>query len=220
MSDVKDLAINPVNVQIDIGDMDKLARFAGMLASSNLFTNVGSAAAIGTKIIAGAALGLDPITSINQLHLVQNRVTVGSGIWALAIKRSPKYDYQIVTCTDQECTIAFFEYIDGKRTEVGKAGFTMAEAKAAGLAGKPVWKSYPSDMLFSRALSRGGRRYAPDALKAPGVYVHGELGDNGEPAYVPDSYEEIVVDVESTPVDDDVPDYDPETGEILEVEEG
>ena len=57
--------------------------------------------------------------------------------------------------------------------ESGKP-ITMEDAKRAGLLGKTSWQRYPEDMLFARALSRGARRFCPDALGGA-IYTPEEL---------------------------------------------
>lgn len=46
---------------------------------------------------------------------------------------------------------------------VHKAEFSLKDAEAAGLTDKDVWKKYFKNMLYWRALTKGGREFAPDA---------------------------------------------------------
>ena len=55
--------------------------------------------------------------------------------------------------------------------------YTIEDAAAAGYLNKDNWKKTPRDMLFSRCLSGGGRKWMPDALM--GCYAVGELEDDG-----------------------------------------
>jgi hypothetical protein len=48
------------------------------------------------------------------------------------------------------------------------------DAKAAGLAGKDVWKQYPRNMLFARALTNGMRWFTPDLLRCADGYSEGD----------------------------------------------
>ena len=55
----------------------------------------------------------------------------------------------------------------------------LEEAKKAGLVRSGgAWEHYPSDMLFARALTRGARRFAPDAFLGMPIYTVGETGDD------------------------------------------
>jgi recombinational DNA repair protein RecT len=51
----------------------------------------------------------------------------------------------------------------------------MKDAKAAGLDGKDVWKKYPRNMLFGRAMTNGCRWYCPDIFGGKSVYTPEEL---------------------------------------------
>ncbi len=53
--------------------------------------------------------------------------------------------------------------------------FTLADARAANVVGKDVWKRYPRAMLYARAFTEGARIVGPDLLC--GVqYTPEELG--------------------------------------------
>ncbi|MEB3214553.1 MAG: hypothetical protein VKL39_24605, partial [Leptolyngbyaceae bacterium] len=53
--------------------------------------------------------------------------------------------------------------------------WTIAQAKAAGLTGKEVWRQYPRAMLRARVISEGIRTVFPGV--AVGVYTPEEIGD-------------------------------------------
>ena len=48
--------------------------------------------------------------------------------------------------------------------EVGKSSFNFKDAAKAGLANKDVWKNYPRNMMFARALSNGSKWYCPNVF--------------------------------------------------------
>lgn len=137
--------------------------FAGMNAEQSL-----------VKIHAGRALGIDPVTSLSNIHLVQGKITLGATVVGALIKRSGKYNYRIVQHTNDICELMFLEYFDGKWSEVGPSTFTIEDAKQAGVLNKPVWKNFPRNMLFARALTNGARWFTPDVFGGP-VYTSEEL---------------------------------------------
>lgn len=66
--------------------------------------------------------------------------------------------------------------LHGKRADNGDTwteSFSIQDAQRAGLMGNPVWKNYPKDMLFARALSRLARQLFPDIIG--NCYVEGEI---------------------------------------------
>jgi hypothetical protein len=134
-----------------------------VFAESGLFPDIKSQAQAVVKIMAGRELGLSPFESMRNLYLVNGKLAIQSNALASLIKLSKKYDYKIDKHDDQECSISFFEIIDGKKEPLGVSTFTFKDAAKAGLANKDVWKNYPKNMLFARSLSNGVRFYCPDA---------------------------------------------------------
>ena len=154
---------------------DQLQRAAIALKESGYFSDVKSKAQAIVKVMAGAELGLPPFASMTGIHIIQGKPVLGANVLATLVKNDPRYDYKIITdAVDQEKEM-FLEWSENGK-KVGIVGFTMAEAKVAGLNSKDNWKRYPSDMLFARAISRGARRFAPGIFGGSPVYTPDELG--------------------------------------------
>jgi hypothetical protein len=83
------------------------------------------------------------------------------------------YNWRFVEMSDTACFLKV--YYGGE--ELGTIGYTIEEAKRAGLAGKDIWKNNPSDMLFARAITRAQRRFAPAALKGQHILDLTEVED-------------------------------------------
>lgn len=132
---------------------------------SGMFTDVKSQAQAVVKILAGKELGLAPLESMTNIYIVNGKVALQAKIIGSLIKKSTKYDYIVEKLDEQECVIAFFSTDNTeKRTELGKSIFTMKDAAKAGIVNKQVWKAYPRNMLFARALSNGARWYTSDVF--------------------------------------------------------
>jgi hypothetical protein len=144
------------------------------LVESGLFPDLKSVAQAAVKVAAGRALGLDPVTSVAQLNVIKGRVTMSAQLMAALLKRSGKYDYAVLRLDATGCELAFTQ--EGR--EIGRAAFTEDDARRAGLQGDN-YRRYPQDMYFARALSRGARRFCPDALL--GAYAAGEIEHGAEP---------------------------------------
>lgn len=161
--------------------MNSLQTAADALHASGFFKDVTSKAQAMVKVMAGAELGLPPFAAMSGIHIVQGKPVLGANLIATLVKNSGRYDYRIKTLDNQSCVLEWYE--NGK--PVGEAGFTIAEANAAGLTNKPTWKAYASDMLFARAISRGARRFAPGIFGGAPVYTPDELGvDTDEDGHV------------------------------------
>ena len=140
---------------------------------SGMFTDIKTAAQAVVKIQAGKELGLPPLYSMQNVNIINGKLSLSSNALALMVKKSGKYDYDVAKSDDTQCIINFCRIEGGKRVEIGQGGFSIKEATEAGLLRNPTWKSYPQNMLFARAVSRGARMHCPDAIG--GAYTHEEL---------------------------------------------
>jgi len=171
-------------------NFDNISKAAKALQKSGYFKDVTSEAQAIVKVMAGAELGLPPFASMAGIHIINGKPALGSNVVATLVKNDPRYDYRIDECNNKICAINWFE--DGKL--VGVSTFTMEEANAAGITGKPTWKAYPSDMLFARAITRGARRFAPGIFGGSPIYTPEELGaDVDEEGYI-DTIHRITVE--------------------------
>lgn len=141
---------------------------------SGYFRDARSASQAMTKILAGQELGFGPMASMQGVYIVEGKGTpsLSANLIAAAVKRTGKYNYRIREHTNDCCRIEFFEAGES----VGCSEFSMADAAAAGLANKGVWKAYPRNMLFARAISNGARWYCAEVFGGNVVYTPEELG--------------------------------------------
>lgn len=161
--------LEPTNI---IRTMDDAERAARAMAGSGFFTDAKQASQAVVKILAGQELGFGPFASMTGVAIIQGKPAIGANLMAAALKRTGKYNYRVTKNTDKEVEIVFFE--NGQ--EVGKSSFSIADAEKAKLAEKEIWKKYPRNMLFARALSNGIRWYAPDIYNGATVYTPEEMG--------------------------------------------
>lgn len=149
----------------------EISQWADVFVKSGMFRDAKSVAQAIVKIQAGQELGLPPFAAMRGFDVVEGKPAPNAGLTAALIKRSGRYDYRVLRSDAEACVI---EWYDNGRV-IGSSEYSIAEAKAAGLASRPVWCSYASDMLFARALTRGCRRYCAD-LFLGSVYTPEELG--------------------------------------------
>lgn len=152
-------------------------------AASGYFPNAATAARAITRIVIGRGMGLSDFESMSGLHIIEGKPVLASTLMATLIKRSGRYRYEIRQADAEACVLEFFEKEDGAWRPCGPpVSFTKDDAQKAELSSKPNYRKFAQDMLFARALSRGYRRYCPDAIGGP-VYVEGEIvGDDDAPA--------------------------------------
>lgn len=161
-------------------ELETIQRTGRMLANSGYFDGKGDTpqaiAMMATKILAGREIGIGPFASVNGIHIIKGKPSIGANLMASAVKGSGRYDYRVKEMSSQKCVIEFFEREGDKRVSIGLSDFTIAEATAAGLMANDTWKKFPKNMLFARALSNGVRWYCPDVFAGNTVYVPEELG--------------------------------------------
>jgi hypothetical protein len=166
-------------------ELETIQRTGKLLAMSGYFDAKGDApqaiAMIATKIMAGREIGIGPFASVNGIHIISGKPSIGANLLASAVKGSGRYDYRIREMSAQACRIEFFQKSGDKWESLGISEFTAEEARKAGT--KNMDK-FPKNMLFARAMSNGVRFYTPDVFNGNAVYVPEELGadvnENGD----------------------------------------
>ena len=148
-------------------------------AAASRFFSVDPAQAI-VKILMGRELGVAPVASLTDIHVIKGRPVVGAGMIASRIKASEKYNYRVLSSSAKVCELEFFEHGES----VGKHSYTMEQAQRAGLTGKDNWRKFAEDMLFARAISTGYKRHCPDVFSSK-VYTPGEIEGSEERAPLP-----------------------------------
>jgi len=161
--------VEPVS-QLDILTLGKV------MVQSGFFPDVKTMAQAVVKIVAGKELGFGPVASLRHIYVHRGHIGLMAQLIASAIRQSGRYDYKLVVCDDQKCEIEFFRVLrDQALDSLGTAAFTIQEATRAGLVKEDsAWKTYPSDVLFARAMTRGQRRYCPDVFRQT-VYSKEEI---------------------------------------------
>lgn len=160
--------------------IDDAVRVSSALAASGMFPDVKKPEQAFAKMMAGAELGFGPFASLSGVDIIQGRPAIRANLIASAVKANPKYDFRVTEHTETKCTVEFFEVTGGgtldERHSIGTSTFTMDDAKKASLTSKAVWKQYPRNMLYARAVSNGVRWHCPDIFHGSAVYTHEELG--------------------------------------------
>ncbi len=120
--------------------------------------------------LAGRAYGWDVMTSMRQFHVIEGTASLRPESMLGLVRQA---GHSVTVEVHPEGAIAH-----GTRADTGdehSASFTMADAEAAGLAGKKNWKQYRDAMLTWRAVGKLCRVLFPDVVLGAG-YVPEELG--------------------------------------------
>lgn len=168
-------------------DLAEIEKVAAHLVKSGFFPDARDVSRAVAKILFGRAIGLDALSSMTGIQLVQGKPQLSAGTMARLIKGSGRYRYTIDELTDKVCTITLYERVDTSASTwewFKHQPFTRKIEEYAHLVKlNDTWRKYPRNMLFARTISDvakmlcpevfGGSSYLPDEL--PGGYpVDGE----------------------------------------------
>ena len=122
-------------------------------------------------VMTGAELGLGPMASIRNLHIIKGKVTMSAELM-LARLLAQDVTSEWVTATNEEAELLLTRPDSKPHRET----FTMADARRAQLVKSGGnWDKYPKAMLRARCISAAARAYAPDLMAGGGVYTPDEL---------------------------------------------
>ena len=138
----------------------------------------GSAPAVAAAILSGRELGLGPMTSLANIHVIKGKPALSAALMR-ALILAQGHQIETVDISDTRAVVR------GRRrgeAEWEEAAFTADQAKRAGI----QLGGYPQDKLYARATSRLARRKFADVI-AGMPYSAEELedGTEGEAAAVP-----------------------------------
>lgn len=149
--------------------------------------------AIMACVATGRAIGIDDMSSLRLIHVVNGRPTFSAELMVQIVRR---HGHSLSGSTkDGSCTVI------GKRADNGdtmEVTWTLEMAQRAGLANKAVWKAYPEALLWARAVSQLCRMLFADCF-AGATYTPDEVAD-GEYQEIEDSAGEPQAEVTPDPV--------------------
>lgn len=120
-----------------------------------------TAIATGTAaVLQGITLGLDPLTSLQQIYLVHGRPGMYTEV-KVALVKSKGHEVWTEDISDTRAVVC------GRRAGtdyVERVTVTMEQARKAGWTSNQAYAKTPQDMLYARAAGRVCDRVAPDVL--------------------------------------------------------
>jgi hypothetical protein len=131
----------------------------------------GSVPATAAAILAGRELGLGPMTSLANIHVIKGKPALAAGLMR-ALILAQGHQIETVEISDTRCLVR------GRRKNEAtweEAGFTADQAKRARI----ELGGYPQDKLYARATSRLARRKF--AVVIAGMPYSAEELEDGDP---------------------------------------
>jgi hypothetical protein len=121
----------------------------------------------------GRAIGLDPVTAIQQIHVIEGKPTASAGLIGGLVRKA---GHRLRVTGDDKRAVAEIIRSDDKDFTF-RSEWTIERAVKANLTNKGVWKSYPANMLKARAITEVARDACPEVL-AGVAYTPEELGED------------------------------------------
>ncbi len=151
---------------------DLVLREAEVLSSSTIVPRAyrGKAPDIVAAGLAGRAFGWDVMAAMRNFHVIEGQASMKPEAMLGLVRQA---GHSVVIENEAGIAVA-----NGKRSDTGdtyQATFTLADAQAAGLAGKKNWQQYEESMLTWRAVSKLCRVLFSDVVLGAG-YVPEEMG--------------------------------------------
>lgn len=159
------------NALIPVNDIEKMAL---AVAKSRLFGIDTPEQGVALMLIAQAE-GLHPAIAARDYNIIKGRPALKADAMLARFQQAGgKVSWKVYT--DAEVTGVFSHPAGGELAVT----WTIAQAKAIGLAGKDNWKNFPRAMLRARCVSEGIRSVYPGCVA--GVYTPDEVEEFREPA--------------------------------------
>lgn len=170
----------PPRQEIDVDSWVEVAKPIFALASRIYDTEFcpkglrGSEPAVAAAMLYGREIGLPPLTSLGGIHVIEGKPGL-SAEQMRAMVFAAGHEIEFTESTGATCTIRGRRRGQERWTAVT---WTIDMARAAGLGGKHIWKTYPRTQLQARATTELARMIFPDVIH--GFRSVEELDDMGE----------------------------------------
>lgn len=144
------------------------AEFADRIADTEFVPVAmrGRPAMVAACIMYGDEIGVGPMQALASIHVVDGRPFPSAELLRALVLREG-HTLRIIEATGTSCTVLGIRA--GRPDSEGvRVTWTIEMARAAGLAGKGAWRSYPRALLVARASTDVCRMVFPDVVKGLG----------------------------------------------------
>lgn len=155
--------------------MKALQAMAKAAHESGYYSKVGSEAGILSIMLLANELGIQPMQALSGgIWNINGKIEISARMMNMKIRQAG-HKLEIKELTSEGCVIK------GIRKDTGEeyvATFKKNDAERAMVLGKQIWKNYPREMYFARALSILARTLFPDVIG--NCYVEHEIRGSDE----------------------------------------
>ncbi len=156
-------------------ELDQLIKFCQVLASAPFYQKMGPGGVMAIYLTA-KEMGLPFMACLNQgMYTFDGKVTLSAQLMNMLIDNAG-HQANVLRLDETICELEFVRCDRKGEGSRFKYNFSIEQAQKAGYMSKDNWRKHPRDMLFSRALSGGARKFMPKVLM--NSYVIGEMDDD------------------------------------------
>lgn len=158
---------------IHIKNMSEAMSFATTIFQSGMCpTTIKNPSQVLIVLQHGAEVGLKPMQALRSIYVVNNRPTIfGEAVPGIVLNKGILEDYKRWYEGDGDNLTAICKTKRKGIAEESIGTFSVADAKRAGLIGKPgPWTLYPKDQLMWKAIARSFRPLFGDVLCGMPIY--------------------------------------------------
>jgi hypothetical protein len=168
-------ARNPISMPIG-QELNQITDVCRSLGTCKFYQGIGIGGVLAVWLTA-RELGLPPMMCLNGgLYTFDGKVTMSAQLMNMMIVNAG-HRADVLQLTDKICKIRFVRRDRQKgHGDTFEYDFTIDMASKAGYLSKTNWKTSPRDMLYSRCLSGGARKFMPDVIM--NCYAFGEIEDD------------------------------------------
>lgn len=143
-----------------VGEVAKLAQY---VADTEFVPKSlrGNPAAVTAAVMYGREVGLPPMTSLTQTHVIEGRPSISAAAQR-ALVLAAGHDVETLESTGAICRMRARRR--GAERWTSEVVWTLDMARAAGLLSKSNWKNYPRAMLLARCSAELCAREFPDVV--------------------------------------------------------
>lgn len=151
-----------------------------LIASGLLPDSIKKPEAALAVMLKGDEIGVGAMYALSHISIISGKPAMSAELMAALAQRAG-HKIRVVESTAERCVVTGVRRDD--LTHETRVEFSMDDARRANLAGKGSWKTYPVDLLRSRAISRLCRSAFPDAVAGMSYTMEelgAEVGEDGE----------------------------------------
>ncbi len=157
----------------DVNELNSLTMIARSVVASGLYNSIGGEQKVMMILLSAREYHVPFMQALNGgIWNIQGRIEISARLMSSMVRRMG-HSLVVEHADSTKCILR------GTRKDNGDTytcSFSKEDAERAGLWGRNVWKTYPEDMLYARALSRLSRRLFSDVIGT--AYIEGEIRDS------------------------------------------